>query len=334
MEEKKPLKIKFKTAVILIIVAVIIIGVCGANVYASKYGYDNIFFLIKYKISGRDERITDRDKLLLEDDDKNTVKNQIDRNDEKNNTNLTTSSNTISENSEKTESNYNTKNIVLYNGMEISTNVGVQDVSNMKITNDNKNKYNTNYYNYENGKYISETKGIFGNETFEGYSVVSNVKKIAMTKKYNAIPREFKTIKDLPKELIDMADYTSVDINEIDLDGDSKKEYIVCYTYNSSNDDYDGGDMKASSGIMLFDSNYKKISDLVSLENGFWGNIKSENNKVFISIKDVEYIDIDEDGTMEIIIKVPTYEGTKISILKYKDGVLNGEKSLKASVLP
>ena len=115
---------------------------------------------------------------------------------------------------------------------------------------------------------------------------------------------------------------------------DSKKEYIVCYTYNASNDDYDGGDMKASSGIMLFDSNYKKISDLVSLENGFWGNIKSENNKVFISIKDVEYIDIDEDGTMEIIIKVPTYEGTKISILKYKDGGLNGEKSLKASVLP
>ena len=67
------------------------------------------------------------------------------------------------------------------------------------------------------------------------------------------------------KELIDMADYTSVDINEIDLDGDSKKEYIVCYTYNASNDDYDGGEMKASSGIMLFDSNYKKISDLVSL---------------------------------------------------------------------
>ena len=76
MEEKKPLKIKFKTAVILIIVAVIIIGVCGANVYASKHGYDNIFFLIKYKISGRDDRITDRDKLLLEDDDKNVINNQ------------------------------------------------------------------------------------------------------------------------------------------------------------------------------------------------------------------------------------------------------------------
>ena len=328
MDEKKPVKVKFKTAVVLIIIAVIILGVCCANAYATRQGYDNVFFLIKYKITGEDGRISDRDKLLIEDDIKketNVVENQ--KKD-------TTINEENDKNDRKVETKENTKNIVLYNGMEISTKTGVQNVSDMKISTENKNKYNTQYYNYENGKYINETKGTFGEETYEGYSAVSNVKKIAMTKKYNAIPREYKTINELPKELMDMASYSSVDINEVDLDGDGKEEYIVCYTHNVSNDDYDGGEMEASSGIMLFDNNYKKVSDLVTLENGFWGNKKAENNKVFLTLKDVEYIDIDEDNCMEIIIKVPTYEGTKISVLKYKNGVLSGEKNIKASVLP
>ena len=35
MEEKKTIKIKFKTAVIIIILTAIVLGICGANVYAS-----------------------------------------------------------------------------------------------------------------------------------------------------------------------------------------------------------------------------------------------------------------------------------------------------------
>ena len=76
MEEKKPLKIKFKTAIVLIIIGAIILTIFGANVYASKHGYDNIFFLIKYKITGENEKITDRDKLLIEDDDKKAIESQ------------------------------------------------------------------------------------------------------------------------------------------------------------------------------------------------------------------------------------------------------------------
>ena len=318
MEEKKPLKIKFKTAIVLIIIGAIILTIFGANVYASKHGYDNIFFLIKYKITGENEKITDRDKLLIEDDDKKIVENQKD--DTK-----------FSDEGVKTENN---KNIVLYNGMEILTKAGIQDISDMKNTEDNKNKFNTKYYNYENGKYLNESIGTFGDETYEGYSVVSNVKRIAMTKKYTAIPREYVTINKLPNELADMSDYSSVNIDEIDLDGDGLKEHIVCYTFNASADDYEDGEIQASSGIMLFDNNYKKIADLVTLDQGFWGNIKTENNKMFLSLKDIEYIDINEDGIMEIIIKVPSYSGTKISILEYKNKILNGEKNIKASLLP
>ena len=37
---------------------------------------------------------------------------------------------------------------------------------------------------------------------------------------------------------------------------------------------------------------------------------------------------------MEIIIKIPTYEGTKLSILKYTNNKIDGETNFQASVMP
>ena len=68
MEEKKSIKIKFKTAVILIIIAVLLLGICGANVYASTHGYGNVFFLIKYLITGEKTEITGKNDLLSDRD--------------------------------------------------------------------------------------------------------------------------------------------------------------------------------------------------------------------------------------------------------------------------
>ena len=223
--------------------------------------------------------------------------------------------------------------MLLYRGSEVSKKVGTKfwDLSGMEINDNSQRKYNTTYYNYEAGKYQGETTGNFGEEiTYDGFSIVQNVKRIAMTQKYNAIPREFKSIQELPEQLIEMADYSSVNFNEIDLDGDG----IVCYTVNYEKGQIGNGEPQASSGIMLFDFNYKKIADLVFLENGFWGNIKEENYKKFLSLDEVEYIDIDNDGNMEIIIEVPTYDGIQISILKYSNNKVEGEINLQASVLP
>ena len=155
-----------------------------------------------------------------------------------------------------------------------------------------------------------------------------------MTEEYNAIPRKYYRTTSLPEELIDMADCSSVTIDSIDLDGDEKEEKIVCYTVNYSEGQIGDGEPEASSGIMLLDSNYKKITDLAALDDGFWAGIKEEGNKIFMSLEDVEYIDLDNDGEMEIIIQVPTYEGVRISIYKYSSGNVEGETNLKASVLP
>ena len=229
------------------------------------------------------------------------------------------------------------ENILLYEGSEILNKIGTQfiDLTEMEISEEAKRKYNTTYFNYENGKYLGETTGKFGDEIiYDSYSTVKDVKRIAMTQKYNAIPREYKLIEKLPEKLNDMADYSSVAINEIDLDGDEKSEYIVCYTVNYKKGQIGDGEPQASSGIMLFDNNYKKIADLATLENGFWGNIKEEDYKIFLSLEETEYIDIDNDGIMEIIIEIPTYEGTKISILRYSNNKVEGEINLQASVMP
>ena len=220
------------------------------------------------------------------------------------------------------------EHFVLYNGCEMKIDTGVTDTDMMELNEANKQKYNTTYYNYEQGEFLGETQGILQTTIFEDYASVSNVKRIAISEKYDAIPRKYQEIKELPKELTDMAKYSSVNINSIDLDGDGTEEKLVCYTINR-------GTVEASSKIILMDSNYKKIADLVDLENGFWANIKNENNKIFLSLNDVEYIDIDNDGIMEIIIRVPTYasEGTaRLSILKYNKGNLEGETDIKASV--
>ncbi len=68
MEEKKPLKIKFKTAIVLIIIGAIILTFFGANVYASANGYGNVFFLIKYLITGEKPEISGKDELLSDRD--------------------------------------------------------------------------------------------------------------------------------------------------------------------------------------------------------------------------------------------------------------------------
>lgn len=229
------------------------------------------------------------------------------------------------------------EHFVLYNGYSMQIKTGQQFLEDMLMNDESIKKYNIEYFNYENGKDEGKTKGNLVNtyreEPFEVLGIVENVKKIAISTEYNAIPRKAKKIEGLPSELIDMADYSNLDIESVDLDGDGKEEKFVAYGVDyKAGEIGDDGEPQASSGVMMFDSEYKKIADLVTLENGFWGNIKEEDRKVFITMDNLEYIDIDNDGNMEVIIEIPTYEGTVVSVLKYKDDKLEGETNIKASV--
>ena len=244
---------------------------------------------------------------------------------------------------------------IVYNGREIQKDVGVKQTSDMETSENNKKKYNIKYYNYENGQYKGETKGTFGKEeTYEGQSIVSNVSKIAISKKYNAIPRNITKMKVIPEELKNEKMYPvqvlhpstgeSVSVNfedlkvkSVDLDGDNKLEYIVCWNLDIEEGEYEDSHAESSSGIILFDNTFNKISQLVSIKQEFKNNQdkKEKKEETFVfNIDDVECIDIDNDGKMEVLIELPSWEGFKYSLLKYDNGKIEGKVDYKASIEP
>ena len=124
-------------------------------------------------------------------------------------------------------------------------------------------------------------------------------------------------------------DYKGVDVQTIDLDGDGKKEYIV-RGYSSSN----GKVYTEESEIALFDSNYKKIATLVHWEHKYDGSVIRDKGTSYIELKDVDYIDIDNDGNMEILISIPHWEGQSVSIYRYKNGKIEGKTNYEIDIHP
>lgn len=211
--------------------------------------------------------------------------------------------------------------IILYKGLDFSDGKNLNDITYNEA---NKKKYEIEYFNYENGEKLEKSKGNLV-ETYEGISAVENVKKIAISVEYDAIPRRYTTIEGLPKELYELADCNKVEIQSVDLDGDGKKEYIVASNSYASPEDYDTDTYTNYSDISLYDNKFKKIATLIKAKNQYRevdGKITSE---FFCSLDDVEYIDIDDDGIMEVLVDLNYWENIGVNSYKYKDGKITGE---------
>lgn len=228
---------------------------------------------------------------------------------------------------------------ILYKGCEIAKEPGNQNPLDFSINLDESSvsKYNTTYYNYENGLYKGEKEGTF--ELNEGgYNEVKNVDKIAMTKKFNAIPRAFERVDEVPKAILDeLEEYDTVEADLIDIDGDGTKEYFVCVK------DLKVEDKKpvAYSAIMLYSHDEAKISDLVIINDGVFQSAKDktvknldEEDYVFVDLDRVEYIDLDDDNIMEVLIDVPQWEEMMLSIFRYSAYQVYGEKVEIESINP
>ena len=280
------------------------------------------------EINNFEEKHTDDSEV---EEELETSENQNDKNDNE--------SFEIIEDKEEINRLRSNEDILLYQGEKIEKKIGKYPVTfeGMKIDKESIHNYNTIYYNYENGKYEGVSIGNFGGEktmTVEEHARVDNVKKIAFTKEHNRIPREYKIINEVPEELKNLPEYTSVEIHSIDLDGDGKEEKLVSYKIDYTEEESKNGEMQASSYIDLYDSNYKKIANLVSLEDGFWAGIRDEQYKMFISLENIEYIDVDEDNIMELVVEIPCYDMLEVNILKYKNGKIQGETDIKATLMP
>lgn len=219
--------------------------------------------------------------------------------------------------------------IILYKGLDFSDGKNLNDITYNEA---NKKKYEIEYFNYENGEKLEKSKGNLV-ETYEGISAVENVKKIAISVEYDAIPRRYTTIEGLPKELYELADCNKVEIQSVDLDGDGKKEYIVASNSYASPEDYDTDTYTNYSDISLYDNKFKKIATLIKAKNQYRevdGKITSE---FFCSLDDVEYIDIDDDGIMEVLVDLNYWENIGVNSYKYKDGKITGETECEINPL-
>lgn len=219
--------------------------------------------------------------------------------------------------------------IILYKGLDFSDGKNLNDITYNEA---NKKKYEIEYFNYENGEKLEKSKGNLV-ETYEGISAVENVKKIAISVEYDAIPRRYTTIEGLPKELYELADCNKVEIQSVDLDGDGKKEYIVASNSYASPEDYDTDTYTNYSDISLYDNKFKKIAILVKAKDQFRevdGKITSE---FFCCLDDVEYIDIDDDGIMEVLVDLNYWENIGVNSYKYKDGKITGETECEINPL-
>lgn len=297
MENKKSIK----TSLIIFILFILIIFIA-------------ILIFIKVIPSHEKNSISNKNTSSMNTNMNNNVDNNVDNN--------------ITNNTNETVDNL----IVLYKGLDIS---GVNEDIELYIdyTDENKEKYEISYYNYENGKFLGVSDGRL-EQSYENCGVVENVKKLAISRNYNPVPRSYSTLNKLPDNIADLADFSNVIIHQIDLDGNGSNENIVIASYERSADDSEDGKYTNYSCVMIFDNNFNKIDDLAHSSNQFWENNGSITDKFLISPEDIEYFDINNDGKMEILLDSHIYEGVGVEIYSYENGKITGNTNKEIIVLP
>lgn len=217
--------------------------------------------------------------------------------------------------------------VVLYNGLILDTSkmdeVTLKYIDN---TSDSADKYVITYYNYENYSFKDAKLGTLSTQLYEGLVKIDNVGKVAISEDYEAIPRPVKVVNTVPTIVSDnnpnISEYNSVKTLIVDLDGNQTDEYILILANKTT----------GFSKITLVDSKGVKIGDLASIEKSKWK--KDSTAEYYLNINNVEVLDIDNDGIMEIMVEIPQATGNStVSLLKYNNGVLQGKKDIECSLV-
>lgn len=321
--KRVPLHITFGNFLLAILV-VLIVGT-GSLVYYMIYTANKVA-----ESSSQTVAITNtvkEEEEAEEDENVDTIMNMIDSALSSNTVEDNTSStvNAVDANSRKV---MNESLIVLYNGLVLdTTSMGQKELEYIDNSDTYKDKYVITYYNYENYSYVNSSLGSLSSQVYDGLVKVDNVSKIAISESYEAIPREIKIVNAIPTAVSEknskLDEYDSIKVIITDLDGNSTDEYILILANKTS----------GYSKIMLADSTGESVADLAYIEKDDWASDTTEDYS--LSLSNVEVIDVDNDGIMEILVEIPKYEGDpSISIVKYKNGELTGDTDIECSLLP
>lgn len=200
---------------------------------------------------------------------------------------------------------------------------------------DANNYKDKNYYLYIKNNYLGETSLIAEEGPYDGIMEFSyaNFKQneneessilfnILISEKYNAIPR-----KSIKAELTDkmrinipkLYEYSDYEVEKVDLDGDGKFEYFIALQDKLNK-------QIGKSELIAFNEEGEEIANLVNITNGYWaGNYDNGATPTQVDLNYLTYIDLDNDGKMEILTILPTWEGEpEYTVFKYENGKIIG----------
>lgn len=323
-ESKENLKIKIGTVGNFVLAAfiILIIGTGALTYYlihSAKNDYDKQYSEIVSNLAAIENVV---EEVENEEDEKlDTVANVIDSAID------ATVQDGTSTSDESAKKLMNESLVVLYNGLLLDTSemkeVELKYIDSKK---DESEKYVITYYSYENYSFKESKLGVFSTQLYDGLVKIDSVGKVAISEDYDAIPRAVKVINTIPTIVSDnnpnVSNYDSIKTLIVDLDGNGADEYILVLANKTT----------GYSKITLIDAKGAKVADLASIEKSKWK--KDSGAEYYLSISNIETIDIDNDGIMEIILEIPHATGEPtISLLKYNNGILSGKTGIECSLL-
>lgn len=218
--------------------------------------------------------------------------------------------------------------IVLYKGLILdSDEMGVVELKYIDNSNPSKDNYVITYYNYENYGFKNSSLGTLSTQVVDGLVKIDNVGKVSISERYEAIPREIQVVNSIPAVVLDNnSDFANYDTKKTiitDLDGNGTNEYIVILASK----------VTGESRIILAESTGFVKATLAKMDKSGWNGISSDG--YYLSYSNIEILDVDNDGIMEILFEVPTTNSTpsQISLLKYKNGELIGTIDYNCSLV-
>ena len=317
-EIKDGINVKKLLNVLLSIIVFITLG-CGAVFYYSIYQYTNKEILNETNTTENVATIADMINTAIEPSN-NTV-NQVSNV-------VSTSNTTVSTEDADSRKVLNQEIIVLYDGLILEAKeMGVVNLKYIDNSNPSKEDYVITYYNYEHYVYKNSVLGVLSSQVLDGLVKIDNVGKIAISEKYDAIPREMQVVNSLPAVVADnnseFSNYDFVKTIIVDLEGDSTNEYIVILANKTI----------GFSKIVLVESTGFVKATLAKMEKNGWESVSADG--YYLSYNNVEVIDVDNDGIMEILIEIPTKDvvPSQISLLKYKNGDLSGKTDISCTLV-
>lgn len=303
--------------VLLAIILIIVLG-CSGIIYYSIYKYSKSDLLNDDNSTENVATIADIINTAIDTPSSNNIIEN----------NMINTNSTVTTEEADNRKVLNQEIIVLYDGLILDAKeMGIVQLKYIDNSNTSKEDYVITYYNYEHYGYINSALGILSSQVVDGLVKIDNVGKIAISEKYEAIPREIQVVNSLPVVVADnnleLKNYDSIKTIIVDLDGDSTNEYIVILANKTT----------GYSKIVLVESTGLVKATLAIMDKKGWESVIADG--YYLSYNNVEVIDIDNDGIMEILIELPTKDviPSQISVLKYKNGDLTGKTDIYCTLV-